>query len=199
MDDQRSQYAHALETAGLQAPSVSATLEQVWDLDPAWVLGRLQERRSPSLEAGSELGCWLSEKEPSHDAGYTKMNLRNTLRPGGSGVLIGCQPWLHQLAVIAGGRGACLLNTTDGSHEVSHRCHNARCFNPDHVVVETSTLNHLRSSCRGAYILECACCGTVFNPCRHACSEHHLECILPRRVLEGGRYHINRPFGPVAL
>jgi|ERR1700734_1038971 len=54
---------------------------------------------------------------------------------------------LHHLSLIAHNRGpeACAINQTNGL-QVSHLCHQTRCLNPAHLVVETGELNRVCSS-----------------------------------------------------
>jgi hypothetical protein len=112
----RVEYENALQAVGL-VEEVSDTVEKIWDLDPSWAEQILKQHKSPFLSQ-TELGCWLSVNRPSHPNGYSKINLRNTQRPGRTTELIGCQPYLHQLAIVAGGRGVQLLSTCRGNYEV---------------------------------------------------------------------------------
>jgi hypothetical protein len=112
----RVEYENALQAVGL-VEEVSDTVEKIWDLDPSWAEQILKQHKSPFLSQ-TELGCWLSVNRPSHPNGYSKINLRNTRRPGRTTELIGCQPYLHQLAIVAGGRGVQLLSTCRGNYEV---------------------------------------------------------------------------------
>lgn len=183
----------ALTDAGLAVADLSVTVEKIYDLDPQWVIERLISART---QVTPELGCWLTDNVPAHPNGYTKFNLRNTRHPS-THELIGCQPFIHQLAVVAGGRGVQLLNTSGphATHEVSHLCHEGRCFNPAHVVVETEGLNSARRSCVGAYFVTHPD-GTAWHPCPHGLAEHYKRCLLRRLRLEPGRYHYAGRSGP---
>ena len=106
--------------------------------------------------------------------------------------MIGCQPFRHQLAVVARGFGQNLLLTSkeDATHEVSHLCGNARCFNPEHVVVESKALNRKRWACGGAWVVK-ASDGSVYNPCLHGTEEHRTRCLLPTFHMDAGKYYSN--------
>ncbi|KAJ5577370.1 zinc-binding loop region of homing endonuclease [Penicillium hispanicum] len=183
-------------------PEASATVERIWDLDPIWVTRLLERQRDGQAEQeslrGRQLGCWMSQERTGHPYGYTKINLRNTKRPG-TNVEIGVQPYRHQLAIVAAGLGQNLVRTTrdNSTDEVSHLCGNHRCFNPDHVVVEPKAMNRQRWACGGAWIVRTAD-GTVYNPCPHRAEAPWRECILPRRQLPAaGGYYQNSAEGPI--
>jgi hypothetical protein len=184
----------ALEEQGLREPSVSETLERIYPLDPAWVHAILVAQRTNT----NDRGCWLSNKTAAHENGYIKLNLRNTRVPG-TNRLVGCQPFLHQLAVVSDGRGGSLLATSSGERQVSHLCNIGGCFNPQHLVIESAGLNARRRLCIGHYEVRCRCCNARYHPCVHGTEEWRLRCILPRRELEPGRYSQNGLHGPQAL
>ena len=75
-------------------------------LPPQWLRDRLASDRDRTRD--NELGCWVSGRSASHK-GYVKVNLRNTLHPV-TGQAIRVYPYLHQLAIVADGRGAHLHN-----------------------------------------------------------------------------------------
>lgn len=52
--------------------------------------------------------------------------------------------YLHHLAFVAAGRVDELTRVGDKGMQVSHRCHNARCFNIEHLVVESGEANLVR-------------------------------------------------------
>jgi hypothetical protein len=100
-----------------EAGDASSTVEGICDLPPEWALDFLQRHRSPTVR--NELGCWLSGSVAGHTTGYVKINLRNTLKPGGApGEKFTVQPWIHQLAVVAGGSGPLLRLTSNGAYNV---------------------------------------------------------------------------------
>ena len=182
----------------------STTIESIWDLDPGWVRSKLSGDRELATEQENprwhELGCWMRRVDTTHQYGYTKVNLRNTFRPGTS-QKIDCQPFRHQLAVVASGLGQNLLCTSapNGTDEVSHLCHNHRCFNPDHVLVESKDMNRKRWACVGAWVIKCDADGTIYHPCCHGEEEHRRRCILPRIELEPHKYYQNTLDGPRQL
>jgi hypothetical protein len=108
VNERREDVTRNLVQSGLENSSAGEVVETIWDLDPVWVMGLLQQQRSP--DAPSDIGCWVPRQVQAHPTGYTKINLRNTRRPG-SDSKIGCSPFLHQLAIVAKGEGASLLNT----------------------------------------------------------------------------------------
>ncbi|KAM0321914.1 hypothetical protein ACHAQA_009811 [Verticillium albo-atrum] len=66
----------------------------------------------------NDIGCWLSTKASSHKD-YIKDNYRNTLNPA-TGEKLNVQPYRHQTAIIADGRGAALKHAgRRGTHEMS--------------------------------------------------------------------------------
>lgn len=177
---------------------LSRTLYILQEIPDQWALNYLQRYRTVL----SELGCWMSNTQPAHETGYIKINLRNTTirhRPGPLGI----QPWAHQLAVVAGGNKDLLPLTSptrsaESRHEISHLCHNPRCFSPSHVVVEPAALNRARNDCRRARMVRLR--GLVhWNPCSHwddaafygGVGGQRRSCILQEVELGGecrGRY-----------
>lgn len=181
----------------------SATVESIWDLDPQWVRAHLDSDRDRREEGGDRrgrlLGCWMTRPSSAHAYGYTKVNLRNTFRPGSTDERIGTQPFRHQLAVVADGYGQNLLRTTGAAapDEVSHLCLNSRCFNPDHVIVEPKAMNRKRWACGGAWAVR-TMDGTVYNPCPHRAEEPWRQCMLPTMELARRQgYYENSAIGPI--
>ncbi len=172
-------------------------LERIYDIDPRWAMDRLHARIDDAASDQSELGCWLSSNVASNRAhgsgreGYDPINLRNTVHPSRGG-LIGFKVYAHQLAMVAKGSGYELLPTRSGTREeqceVSHLCHNTRCFNPQHLVVETKRLNNARNSCVGHFEIRCEC-GATYNPCPHSETQHRRFCYLPTRYMRCGQFH----------
>lgn len=177
------------------------------DADPASTWKRLSENEAFTIIADlfnetNDLGCWLSNLVTDRENGYGKKNLSKRNSTTAPGYKVG-NIHLHRTAVIAAGRGRQLASATGkwGSHQVSHLCHNKGCFNPDHVVVETTALNNVssyldlithliprqaRNTCQGAIITMTG--GGAFHPCIHGQSEHYRTCILRTVHLAGNRY-----------
>jgi hypothetical protein len=133
------------------------------------------------------LGCWISNNAPSHNNGYVKINFRNTMV---NGAPLGLQIYLHQLTLIAHGRRDELQGATDPDRDlqVSHLCHEGRCFNPGHLVVEDAGMNKDRNTCQGHYIIKHG--GMNWHPCVHWQTGVRKRCILPEKVLTDG-WHSN--------
>ncbi|KAJ8096646.1 zinc-binding loop region of homing endonuclease-domain-containing protein [Lipomyces tetrasporus] len=126
----------------------------------------------------TSLGCWESGKKPHH-GGYAVVTVR-----AGEKVI---SPGLHQMALIASGRHDELRQTLHGhSYDVSHLCHNRKCFNSDHLVVESRQNNRNRQACNGHKILVGA--GFSYHPCAHGSVEKMRKCILPVQHL-----HVTMP------
>ncbi|KAK9363583.1 zinc-binding loop region of homing endonuclease-domain-containing protein [Lipomyces starkeyi] len=122
----------------------------------------------------TSLGCW--ESIIKHDrTGYPRV----CLSTGGKRFY----PRLHQLVLIADNRRE-ELKATLGSHahDVSHLCHNRRCFNPEHLIVESRQSNSRRRTCNGHTILVGD--GFSYHPCAHGTVEKMLKCILPVQHLQ---------------
>lgn len=140
-----------------------------------------------NITTPNPLGCWVSPLAQGHNAGYTKINLRNTKI---NGKTVGFQPWLHQLALIGAGRREELYGALKGSgKEVSHLCHNAACFNPNHLVVEPAADNKDRNTCHGHKTVRYR--DFVYNPCRHGKGAQRKRCLLPEEEYLDGGYYIN--------
>ncbi|KAK9483444.1 zinc-binding loop region of homing endonuclease-domain-containing protein [Lipomyces starkeyi] len=104
---------------------------------------------------------------------------------------LGVRPFLHQLAVIATSRGDELKTTLDRSSwprrfDVSHLCHNGKCFNPEHLIVESTTNNLRRRSCNGQKVISYG--NFTYHPCPHDGVEEMRKCILPTLRLEAGHH-----------
>jgi hypothetical protein len=114
----RDAVEQAIVTEAQLAPDASVTIEEICDLDPAWVLDFIKGHRDASMS--NELGCWASGNVASHPTGYVKVNMRNTQKPG-AGRKFNCAPFVHQLAAVAHGQGPLLRLTSDGTYGVSVR------------------------------------------------------------------------------
>ena len=97
------------------AADSSNTVEAIADLPMLWALRLLERKRS--IYDRNSIDCWVSTDAPAHGTGYVKVNLRNTTDPTRGG-LIGVQPWVHQISIVAKGEGPRLRLTTDGSFQV---------------------------------------------------------------------------------
>jgi Zinc-binding loop region of homing endonuclease len=158
----REALGQALEEAAAEVGATSLVVGRLKNVSPAWAQSLIDRnyRRPPRTTA---LGCWITNNAPAHPNGYVKVNLRNTYY-GESKLEI--QPFLHQLSVVAKGRGSQLPVTANGEYEISHLCHNGGCFNPEHLVIEPSALNKARNSCKGSHII-CVEGVIEVNPCPH--------------------------------
>ncbi|KAK9243106.1 hypothetical protein V1506DRAFT_555654 [Lipomyces tetrasporus] len=74
--------------------------------------------------------------------------------------------------------------------DVSHLCHNGKCFNPEHIIVESTTNNLRRRSCNGHKVITYG--HFTYHPCPHGGVEKMRKCILPTLRLEAG-HHENKP------
>lgn len=133
------------------------------------------------------LGCWISQNAPSHPNGYVKINYRNTRVDGQP---LGIQIYLHQLTLIAHNRRGELQAAVDPARDlqVSHLCHEGRCYNPGHLAVEDGDMNKDRNTCQGHFIIKHG--GMAWHPCAHWTRGVRQRCILPEKVLEDG-WHSN--------
>lgn len=200
----RAQMDDAMYRRASTSDATSDTIEAIFDIPAQYALEALHD----VAYTVTKLGCWES---PSGEEGsYVKKNWRNSNHPLGrrnanadKGIKIGCQPSLHQVAVIAAGQGMNLrVASTHGTHHVSHLCHNTKCFSPDHVVVESAALNQRRKVCNGRFV------SRVFgerdpvtrerevvhmlHPCPHGHEEHMRFCILPlERMWVGVYFEVN--------
>ena len=154
------------------------TLDELYSLGPAWAMHYVKSRHNPQFQKDG-LDCWMKHPTKMHRLGYIWVDLRTTRNPVDH-KHIGRRVYLHQLAVMAAGPAGNgsdlgLTSAPSKTHEVSHLCHNPCCFNPDHVVVETRSLNRLRKTCakkglNGKGVLQCP----------HGINGGR-SCIFPRR------------------
>ncbi|KAK9487997.1 hypothetical protein V1527DRAFT_403015 [Lipomyces starkeyi] len=61
-------------------------------------------------------------------------------------------------------------------YDVSHLCHNRKCFNPENLVVESRLNNRRRQACSGHKILVGD--GFSYHPCAQGSVEKMRKCIL---------------------
>jgi hypothetical protein len=106
----------AIVSAAQQKDEISTTIDAIYDLDPAWAMAFIRRQKNIHLSNASELGCWVSGNAATHQTGYMKMNMRNTVGPRGQKFDV--QPYGHQMGVVAGGYGLQLCLTTDGQYHV---------------------------------------------------------------------------------
>lgn len=139
----------------------------------------------------NDIGCHTSNLAPKHRNGYCSRNLRTTrTRLTGSKELIGFQPYLHQLCLVAVGRRNDLkLATQHSGYQLSHLCHTGGCFNPDHIAVESSEHNKARNSCQGQWLVKYH--DMTWDPCTHARRGIRKKCILPIHHITTPGYHLN--------
>lgn len=174
----------------------SVTVRTLRSLPAAWARDYLNRYVLPDAITDG-LGCTM--KPGGSRSEYVKVNLRNTNLPGGQpGQKIGYQPFLHQLVLVAEGKGELLARTTANPvgdpYEVSHLCHRRACFNPDHLVVEPRDLNRARNACQG--LSKVIIRGVTYHPCAHWDDEHwygpgrgqRKACILDGTVPLGDVY-----------
>lgn len=152
--------------------------------------------REAILDPGHRLGCWVS----AHQQGgrYTKVNLQNTdtskifkVLPSFEGTQAGANWFLHHMALVAEGRGHELLAASliegdagDAEYQVSHLCHNGKCFNPAHLVVETGADNRSRNNCAGHVDLDIRdhtgqSTVAIVHQCPHGILARRMACLLP--------------------
>ncbi|KAK9371811.1 uncharacterized protein V1513DRAFT_386107, partial [Lipomyces chichibuensis] len=75
------------------------------------------------------------------------------------------------------------LRVTVGSYSFDISHHNRKCFNPEHLVVESRTINGRRQACNGHKILVHD--DFSYHPCSHGSIEKMRKCILPLQRMEG--------------
>jgi len=168
----------------------------------------IQEKsRDPVCDKDGGFGCWITRGRDKE--GYVSAQITVTRKDPdlnyrllqGPRVVVNTR--LHVLAMLAKdaldgpakyGLAHQALKGTHryGTHHVSHLCHDNRCFNPQHLVVETCALNLARNKCQGHQILRIYYPSpnggyqneyVEWHPCRHGRSENRALCILPVRVI----------------
>ncbi|KAK9245420.1 zinc-binding loop region of homing endonuclease, partial [Lipomyces tetrasporus] len=86
------------------------------------------------------------------------------------------------IALIADNRRDELNATLGGSnYDISHLCHNGKCFNPEHLIAESGANNQRRKICNGQRILVHD--GFSYHPCPRRV-EKLRKCILPLHRLK---------------
>ena len=140
-------------------------------LDQLTGLPGYKRRPTYDLATTNELGCWIAALEPPKGHGE-HVGVRPSIPELSSkGLSQGTkftkdgrreQQFLHRLSIRAWGSQQDLERMFSGAGcprggkwEVSHLCSNAKCFRPNHLVVESHSANERRKSClRGA---KCQC------------------------------------------
>lgn len=113
-------------------------------------------------------GCFIPNKKPRKD-GY----VRYTVPKGSTLRAFGKQPgektyYIHHLAWYVNGRE---VPENSNTMQLSHLCDDPRCFNVDHIVLETPKQNNSRKNC--GVMVQCPC------PCQHKflVCDHEPKCI----------------------
>ncbi|KAK9242183.1 zinc-binding loop region of homing endonuclease-domain-containing protein, partial [Lipomyces tetrasporus] len=129
----------------------------------------------------TDLGCWEGNSRPDYK-GYVYVMLSvcgeaQTAR-------------VHQVALVAYNRRDELEATLGQSnYDISHLCHNGNCFNPEHLIVESSTNNLRRRICNGQKVLVHS--EFSYHPCPHGRIEKLRKCILPLHYPEDNAPNAN--------
>lgn len=105
---------------------------------------RRPSRIRPTSEAlTTSGGCWLAKPENSRTYCTVKPPVNNVLNPRG---LTKTQS-VHRLAIRAWGSHEQNVAMLVLLWEASHLCHQRRCCNPQHLVIETHRSNERRKPC----------------------------------------------------
>jgi hypothetical protein len=92
--------------------------------------------------------CWESTLEPSKQNGYIQVSYK------------GKKPFcIHVLSCYDN-----LERLPNKDEDISHLCHNSKCFNPRHLCIESKIYNQQRKNCK------------VWHTCPH-CEHDKLVCI----------------------
>ncbi|KAK9236995.1 zinc-binding loop region of homing endonuclease-domain-containing protein [Lipomyces kononenkoae] len=116
----------------------------------------------------TDLGCWTATLKPDQN-GACRLDLRK----------LKVKPFLHHLALIADNRRAELKKTLGQRgryYKASHLCHDKKCFNPRHLLVESNSDASKRIACKGKTIVVDA--GIRTHPCVHGGDDDKYKCIL---------------------
>ena len=114
------------------------------------------------IDDPSGKGCFLIKKVPRKD-GYVRWAITKGSSVAAFGKVCGERSYyIHHLAWYATDHDM----PKPVEEHLSHLCHNSRCFNPDHLTVESPQLNNDRKGC--LVFAKCPCpCGVVFWTCKH--------------------------------
>lgn len=113
-------------------------------------------------------GCYIPNKQPRGD-GYVRFSVTAGSSVSAFGKTCGERTfYIHHLAWYATGRP---IPKDSRSEQISHLCADSRCFNIDHLIIETPKQNNSRKNCK--VIVTCPC------PCKHTffVCEHVPMCI----------------------
>jgi len=152
---------------------MSETRDKILSLDKKFVRLTLKKLKNgypgqyPASKTNS-IGCFLCQK--ARNKGKNKGWIKTKLIGSGEKD----EYYIHYLALIRANRSQELENMTK-DHQVSHLCHNPRCFNEKHLIVEHKKSNLERNKCKNWTWVSAPCCGKKFNPCLH-----NPQCILPK-------------------
>jgi len=107
-------------------------------------------------------GCFIPNKQPRPD-GYVRFSVTKGNSRKAFGVEKGEQTYyLHQLAWYVAGNE--VPNDSSVVH-LSHLCLDPRCFNVEHIVLESPKKNNSRKNC--GKIHTCPNCEHTFSDCAH--------------------------------
>lgn len=189
-------------TSLMDAADINQVTQAVRDITPKFAERELAWRQDQSFE--NELGCKQLKNKPTHANGYVQVNLQAHEHPNQAmypGKPLRGTILAHQLSLIAAGRADELAKTGKGASQVSHLCHNASCYNAEHLVVEPANRNRDRNTCQGHKVIRCEC-KAVFHPCSHWNVELGTRrCKLPwaKAELRTGWVHRCGPDGEPRL
>ena len=122
-----------------------------------------------------ETGCLVAQKAANKAAGFGWVKMKV---PGAGARK---EYYVHHLAYLAGQdlQAAEVYSDVEeklkAGYQFSHRCHQPRCFQDGHIILENSDDNKARTMCKGWTWVCCPGCKDVFNPC-----PHEPQCILPK-------------------
>lgn len=106
-------------------------------------------------------GCHIPVKAPRSD-GYVRWSITKGSTKAAFKQTCGERTfYLHHLAWYITGNPM----PVPTKEHLSHLCGDSRCFNPDHLAVESPTANNSRKNC--LVTVECPCCTSVIWTCRH--------------------------------
>jgi hypothetical protein len=113
-------------------------------------IARLKTKIETNSAFDPTRGCRLWKLSASAKGGYPQMKVSNIYCVDGTFIAVK-QFRTHRLVCLLWKCGGNLLGGVD--LEASHICHEKRCVNPDHLVMESRQENMKRQSCR--FLGEC--------------------------------------------